>query len=188
MGRVRVGATLLVGPKAWPKPPTNCRACWTAQRVTVWCPVPSLLAVIAAAVAVAADYQCRGRSRVPQELVRRWARRPAHDQYLWSHRDLRHRDLGRAVPGRPVTIGKALPGFALWVVDAALIPVAPGEEGELLIGGPGVGAGYRNDQELTKRNSSRRLRAGERVYRTGDLVRRECRRRSGISWAVSICR
>lgn len=49
-------------------------------------------------------------------------------------------------------------------------PVAPGETGELLIGGAGVTRGYRNHPEL----DAERFVAGgggERFYRTGDLAR-----------------
>ena len=54
-------------------------------------------------------------------------------------------------------------------------PVADGEEGELLIGGPGVGAGYWNDPQSDEAQIYQRhpSRPDERMYRSGDLVRRQ---------------
>lgn len=67
-------------------------------------------------------------------------------------------------------IGRALPGVLARVVDADGEPVAPGADGELLIGGPTVAAGYLGQPELT---AERFLTAadGTRYYRTGDRVR-----------------
>jgi amino acid adenylation domain-containing protein len=69
----------------------------------------------------------------------------------------------------PPTIGRAIAGVQVEIVDEQLRQVSPGEVGELLIGGPSVGRGYINRPELT------RVRfldgPGGRRYRTGDLVR-----------------
>ena len=50
--------------------------------------------------------------------------------------------VAEVLPGRSVTIGGPIPNYTCYVVDDNLAPVAPGQEGELLIGGPGVAAGY----------------------------------------------
>lgn len=75
----------------------------------------------------------------------------------------------------PASIGDAVPGATLYVVDDELRPVPDGEPGELLVGGPGVAIGYLGRAEET---SARFLdnpwgRGEGRVYRTGDLVRRD---------------
>ncbi len=70
------------------------------------------------------------------------------------------------------TIGKPIAGTAIYFLDEENAPVAPGWPGEICIGGPSVGRGYRNRPELT----AERFIAdpfssvpGARLYRTGDL-------------------
>jgi len=74
-----------------------------------------------------------------------------------------------------VPLGRAIPNVQLAVVDDALRPVGCGEEGELIIGGAGVGPGYLGDPALTAErfvaNPLPDLLGGPRVYRTGDRVR-----------------
>jgi natural product biosynthesis luciferase-like monooxygenase protein len=74
------------------------------------------------------------------------------------------------VDGPDVRIGRPLAGVCAHVVDRELRLVPSGVPGELLLGGPGVAAGYLGRPELT---AARFVTGpdGERVYRTGDLVR-----------------
>jgi D-alanine--poly(phosphoribitol) ligase subunit 1 len=73
-------------------------------------------------------------------------------------------------------LGPMARNFDFLVVDDELRPVAPGEVGELLIGGPNVGLGYYNAPEQTAaafiqnptRNAFRDV-----LYRSGDLVRHD---------------
>src|SRR5262249_5677116 len=86
---------------------------------------------------------------------------------------------GRVLPnasaeGLP-SIGRAIANTRVYILDHELKPVAPGEIGELCIGGAGVARGYLNQPELTASkfiqdpfNSSQ---LGARLYRTGDLGR-----------------
>ena len=53
-------------------------------------------------------------------------------------------------PGEPVTIGRPIPNYTCYVVDEALNLLDRGQEGELLIGGPGVAVGYLNRDALTR--------------------------------------
>jgi non-ribosomal peptide synthetase-like protein len=78
------------------------------------------------------------------------------------------------VPGRPITIGRPLPGYRLYVVDADLRPVPRGAQGELLIGSFTLARGYVARPDLTKATFVHTDTLGPnrvRVYRTGDLVR-----------------
>ncbi len=67
-------------------------------------------------------------------------------------------------------IGTPLPHVRVRIVDAALHDVGAGAEGELLLGGDCVAAGYINRPELTAERFIEH--AGARWYRSGDRVRR----------------
>ncbi len=72
---------------------------------------------------------------------------------------------GRGTP----SIGRAIAGVRLEIVDDDLVPVATGEVGELLVGGVAVARGYLHRDDLT---AACFLQNGEgRWYRTGDHVR-----------------
>lgn len=66
-------------------------------------------------------------------------------------------------------IGRALPHVRTRIVDAALVEVAAGAEGELLLGGACLAAGYIHRPELTAERFI--LLDGTRWYRSGDRVR-----------------
>jgi amino acid adenylation domain-containing protein len=68
----------------------------------------------------------------------------------------------------PPSIGRPIDGVLAEVVDDALTPVAPGEPGELLIGGVMVARGYLHRDDLTAERFLDDARG--RWYRTGDRV------------------
>lgn len=74
---------------------------------------------------------------------------------------------------RPLPLGQARTGMRVYILDAALQPVAPGEVGELFIGGPGVALGYLHQPALTAERFLPDLFGppGTRMYATGDVVR-----------------
>jgi amino acid adenylation domain-containing protein len=70
------------------------------------------------------------------------------------------------------TIGTPLANTQVHLLDEAGNPVAPGEIGEIYIGGAGVGAGYRNARDLTQQRFLPDPFSTEpeaKLYRTGDL-------------------
>jgi len=71
-------------------------------------------------------------------------------------------------------IGEPIPDLQIHLLDPDLRPVAPGEEGELCIGGAGVARGYLNRPELTAQRFVPDPFAadGSLLYRSGDLARR----------------
>ena len=72
------------------------------------------------------------------------------------------------------SIGTAVRGVTIHVVDAALQPVPTGEVGELLIGGGGVSRGYLGQSALTGERfvpDPFSEVQGARLYKTGDLAR-----------------
>ncbi|MCX5612903.1 amino acid adenylation domain-containing protein [Streptomyces sp. NBC_00047] len=78
------------------------------------------------------------------------------------------------VPGEPPTIGRPMANLRYFVRDASGAQVGPGVEGELWIGGIGVGRGYLGRPDA---GAARFVpdpgdpRPGARLYRTGDLAR-----------------
>lgn len=73
---------------------------------------------------------------------------------------------GQSLP----SIGAAIGATIIHLVDAEGAPVADGEQGEMLVGGPSVALGYRGRPDLT---ADRFLDASDgsgRYYRTGDLA------------------
>ena len=69
------------------------------------------------------------------------------------------------------TIGRAIWNTDLHVLDGGRALLPPGVEGELFIGGAGVGRGYLGRSELTAERFLPNPCGPGRVYRTGDRVR-----------------
>jgi len=73
-----------------------------------------------------------------------------------------------------VPIGKPIANIQLFVLNEAMRPVAPGQTGELCIGGIGLARGYLNRPDLTQNSFVPNPipgALGTRLYRTGDLAR-----------------
>ena len=71
--------------------------------------------------------------------------------------------------GRPISVGKAIPGTRAFVIDESGKPAAPGVIGELVVEGPHVMCGYWRD-EVNSRRALETTEHGRRL-RTGDLFR-----------------
>ena len=117
---------------------------------------------------------CAGEA-LPPALVKRWGTgRRMFNAYgptettIWStvHLCDPHADTVT------VPIGRAIDGHRIHLLDAYGQAVAPGDEGEIHIGGVGVARGYLHRPELTaERFIDSPFNAGDRLYRTGDLAR-----------------
>ncbi|MCA3931535.1 non-ribosomal peptide synthetase, partial [Burkholderia sp.] len=72
-----------------------------------------------------------------------------------------------------ITIGTAIDGSELWVLDQQMRPLPPGCVGELYLGGDGLADGYlRQASQTASRFVPHPFAAhGARAYRTGDLAR-----------------
>jgi amino acid adenylation domain-containing protein len=74
----------------------------------------------------------------------------------------------------PLPIGVPIRETEVLILDEELRPVAPGNDGELYVGGAGVALGYLNRPELTAERfipDPRDRASGAIVYKTGDRVR-----------------
>ena len=79
-----------------------------------------------------------------------------------------------APAGECIPIGKPIANAEVYLLDAELRKVAPGESGEIYIGGVGLARGYLNQPELSaERFPHKSFEQGRqtRLYRTGDLGR-----------------
>jgi amino acid adenylation domain-containing protein len=124
---------------------------------------------------------CTGEALAP-DLCRSWLRQfpgvpliNAYGQAECSDDVALHRVTAPRPPSvATVPIGRPIANTRLYVLDAHLQPVPIGVAGELCVGGAGVGRGYLNDPEQTRRSFLRdpfSRRRGARLYRTGDLAR-----------------
>lgn len=86
-------------------------------------------------------------------------------------------------PDEPITMGWPIPYCKVLLVDA---DDNEADEGELLLGGPGIAVGYLGDEELTRKMFIRRGPDGEIFYRTKDYAKRTadgyvfCGRKDGV--------
>jgi long-chain acyl-CoA synthetase len=73
-----------------------------------------------------------------------------------------------SIDEKPTSVGKAIPGTEVFVLDEEGEPVCPGEVGILHVRGPHVMAGYWRAPELTAQAVREGLIPGERMYCTRD--------------------
>jgi non-ribosomal peptide synthase protein (TIGR01720 family) len=79
-----------------------------------------------------------------------------------------------AYPNEPVSIGRAVSGSEVHVLDKAFRPVPIGMAGDLYIGGAGLSRGYLNAPGLTAERfipHPLSIRPGARLYATGDRAK-----------------
>jgi non-ribosomal peptide synthetase-like protein len=145
--------------------------------VTVLSCVPTLLSLLEPA---ALDSSLRllilGGETCPSQLVARWARLgrrivntygPTETTVIATYADVS--------PEKPVTIGRPVPGYRVYILDDEHKPVPDGEIGEICIGGAGVARGYLARPDETRARfvpDPFAAQEGARMYCSGDLGRR----------------
>jgi len=170
------GATLVAATPEMSQAGLDLSRHLTEAGVTVFSCVPTLLGMLAEDIP-SIRLLILGGEACPPSLVTRWARPgrrivntygPTEATVIATWADVE--------PGRPVTIGRALPGYDVLLLDDRLAPVPRGEVGEICIGGAGLARGYVNRPEEDRQRFVTLPAANgngdsRRIYRTGDLGR-----------------
>ncbi|GJD97120.1 Pls/PosA family non-ribosomal peptide synthetase [Methylobacterium iners] len=168
------GATLFVASPAMMGDVDALPALLTEARVTVLDTVPTLLAMLSQDLP-GVRLILLGGEALPEPLVARWA---TPGRYLFNTYGPTEATVvataAEMQPGEPVTIGGPIPNYSVYVASETLELLGPGEPGELLIGGPGVAAGYLKRPELTAEkfiaNPFPSDGSDPVLYRSGDAV------------------
>ena len=147
---------------------------WLAgERISVFCPPPTQLRATGCEDPQSALPELRllyvGGEALPRDLADLWSRgRRMVNGYgptectVTCLRD-------EVLEGQPITIGVPVDGVRALVLNEALEELAPGEQGELCLGGVALARGYWKSPGLTAEKFIDHSRFG-RLYRTGDLV------------------
>ncbi|MGH3832478.1 MAG: amino acid adenylation domain-containing protein, partial [Pseudonocardiaceae bacterium] len=170
-----VGATLVLAPRAAIVPGPGLADLLRRARITHANLPPAVLATLPDTNLPDLEMVVCGGEVLPEALAQRWlvGRRLFNAYGLTETTVWATVAEVRAGSGKP-SIGQAIDGVHVVVLDARLEPVPVGEPGELAIGGKGVARGYLGAPGLTaERFIPDRFgpEPGGRLYRTGDLVR-----------------
>ncbi len=169
-----VGATLWIAGRQTLAETDRLPDVLSAAGITVLDTVPTLLALLPRDVPSLRVIIVGGET-MPQPLVEHWSRpgRRIFNSYGPTEATV-VATIAQVWPGERVTIGRPIPNYCCWVVDDGLNPVPAGTVGELLIGGPGVAAGYLGRPELTAEkfvaNPWDATGMAPTLYRSGDAV------------------
>ncbi len=168
-----VGATLVVMDEDAARLGPDLIAWLRRERITVFCPPPTLLRASGCDNPEVALPDLKllyvGGEALPRDVADRWSRgRELVNGYGPTECTVTCLR-GRVEAGQLVTIGRPVRGMKAWVLNVALEEVAPGERGELCVGGVGLARGYWKRPELTAEKFITHPVLG-RLYRTGDLV------------------
>ncbi|GLS44152.1 Pls/PosA family non-ribosomal peptide synthetase [Methylobacterium brachythecii] len=169
-----VGATLFVATPTMMGDVESLSGIIAEAGVTVLDTVPTLLAMIPGDLPKVRLVLLGGEA-LPEPLVGRWA---VNGRQLFNTYGPTEATVvataAEMTPGEPVTIGGPIPNYTIYVADEALNLLGPGQQGELLIGGPGVAKGYLQRPELTAEKFVANPFATGGIdpilYRSGDAV------------------
>ncbi|GAA4350642.1 Pls/PosA family non-ribosomal peptide synthetase [Microbacterium rhizosphaerae] len=169
----RHGACLVPAPRALVRSGEDLAPWLIRQGITVVSTVPTLAAMWPVESIENVRLLIFGGEAVPPELA---ARLVAEGREVWNTYGPTEATVVACASMMdgvgPVRIGLPLDGWALAVVDAEGRRVAPGEAGELIIGGVGL-ARYLDPAKDREKYAPMPALGWERAYRSGDLARYE---------------
>lgn len=166
----RYGGCLVPAPRALVRSGVDVGPWLVANEITVVSTVPTLVALWPAEALARVRLLIMGGEACPPELA---ARLVAPGREVWNTYGPTEATVvacGARLTGEgPVRIGLPLDGWDLAVVDPDGRPVAPGETGELIIGGVGL-ARYLDPAKDAEKYAAMPTLGWDRAYRSGDLV------------------
>ena len=186
------GARVVMVPQATARTPELLLELLVAEQVTILCQTPSAfkqLSAVAAERRVAAPLALRrivlAGEALELQSLRPWIATygdeapqlvnmygPTEATVYVSHKRIVLADVEER---RGSIIGVPLPDTRFYLLDAERRPVAPGEPGELYVGGAGLARGYLRREALTAERfvtwDGHAALGAQRLYRTGDLAR-----------------
>ena len=166
----RYGATLVPAPRALVRSGVDVGPWLSANDITVVSTVPTLISLWPDDAIEQVRLLILGGEALPPELAARLVRPGREVWNTYGPTEATVVACGAEVTADgPVRIGLPLDGWDLVVVDAEGRPVAPGERGELIIGGVGL-ARYLDPAKDAEKYAPMPTLGWERAYRSGDIV------------------
>ncbi len=170
-----VGATLIIADTATSKAIDELSHFLRQHQVTILHAVPSLLSVIDDDIPTLRLINAGGEA-CTTKVLNQWAK--SGRQFFNSYGPTETTVTSSMIclqANDKITIGHPLPNYNYAIVDEQLNILPIGEQGELVISGPGVGKGYINLPELTAKKFVAKpidetALPGNLLYRTGDLA------------------
>jgi amino acid adenylation domain-containing protein len=184
-GAFSAGAQLFPVPPELNLDPSRLAGFIRSNRLTQWFSVPSILSYLIKFGVVTPDDFPRLKRLIwcgepfPTPRLREWMELLPHVTFtnLYGPTETTIASSYYTVPECPpsdaseIPIGRACPGEELLVLDGDLVPVGPGEVGDLYISGAGLSLGYWRDADRTSEAfGTRSTEHDVRLYRTGDLA------------------
>ncbi|PSK92437.1 Pls/PosA family non-ribosomal peptide synthetase [Taibaiella chishuiensis] len=170
------GATLWVADATTAKSIDELSDVLRREQITILHAVPSLLAVMDDNIPSLRLVNAGGEA-CTTPVLNRWSK-PGQNRFFNSYGPTETTVTATMIalePAERITIGNPLPNYNLAVIDEQFNILPVGQQGELIISGPGVCNGYVNRPDLTREKfldkpATLAALPGDRIYLTGDAV------------------
>ena len=169
------GATLVVGTQKMTQAGPALSRLLTAAGVTVLSCVPTLLAMLEEDIPTV-RLLILGGEECPQKLVERWCKPGRRMVNTYGPTEATViATYAECAPTKPVTIGRPLPNYQVFILDEQMQSVPAAVTGEIHIGGVGLAREYVGQPSLSREKFvNHEMGKGNgpvRLYKTGDLGR-----------------